>query len=492
MKRFAMVSVLVFTMVVFLFTLEGYSKKKDCPPDLQKITLKLATLAPGISVANEGMNTLRKSFDLVGPKFGICPELITYFGGVMGDDPQMIQKARAGQLDVLAITLNGLPLISNAFDILNMAYLIEDYGMFDYVINRTAPLINKVFWDNGWISLALVISDGPHDLYLNQPYRTLEELKKNLKAANYTGGPDDSFFRPLGIAQVPVGPTELFPSVRSGVINGALLPSAFTAGMQLYTSLKYIVHPSVRYSTSTAIMTKRKWETIPWDFRIYMATLQPAVSWGTCGIIKDLAYAFTEALIKHGCKKVVLTNEELKALRDPVLAYREKYVGNDKTKRELYNAVLKAIEEYKTGNPIEKQIFLADPTYKNFADKVNKVVETMGKYQKTRDLNILATLHKEKVLEKWRVYDAAVAQREFARTGNSKKLEEWMRIFYTPEVCDEIFSKHKDSLKKLFGSEKAVDERMEEAMLSYNTGAGFYKGFQKFGIESNRAVNKEE
>lgn len=489
MKRFSGSLFTVFAMLVILFPSEGYSKK-NCDPGLVPITLKMATLAPGVSVANEGIHAIQKAFDKFTPKFGICMDIIPYWGGVMGDDPQMIQKAKAGQLDMLAITLNGLPLISNSFDIINMAYLIEDYGMFDYVINKNATLLNQIYWDNGWIGLSLIISDGAHNLYMDRPLRTVEDLKNNLKAANYTGGPDESFYKAMGINQTPLGPTELFPSVRSGVVNAALLPSAFAAGMQLYTKLNYIVEPPVRYSTSTVIMAKRKWETLPWEFRVFMAFLQPAATWGGLFIIRDLTYAFMDALVKHGCKQVVLTKEELKAWKDQIATYREEYVGNDPLKRSLYNAILKSIQEYKTGNPIEKQMYLADPTCKNFPDKVLRIGEALKEFTKTRNPNVILNLDKEKVLEKWRVYDAVIAQMDYAKTGSPKKLEQWMRSFYVKDVCDEIFSKHLNEVKKLFGSEKAIMERMNEVVETYNIGSGFYKGFQKYGIEANDPSKK--
>lgn len=492
MKRFLLHRLFAVFLLVFSLSFDGFAKKlKECPPDSEKILIKLATLAPSGTFATEGIKVMGQCFDLVGPEFGFCTEFKGYFGGVMGDDPQMIQKARAGQLDMLATTLNGLPLIADVFDVFNMAYLIEDYGMFDYVMARNAPLINKVFWDNGWLSMALIVSDGPHDLYLAKEYRTIEELGKNLKAANYTGGPDDSFFKALRIPQLPCAPTDMFTSVRAKVMNAALLPAVFATGMQLYTTLPYIIKPTVRYSTSALILTKRKWETLPWDFRVFIAFLQPSCYYAGAGIVRDAAYAFMGAMVKHGSKQIVLTPEQLKLWKEQVAAYREKYIGNDKLRRELYNAIQKSIQEYKTSNPIEKQMYISDPTYRNFPDKVARIGQAMYRYINTRDPSEILKLHRDKVLEKWRVYDVVMAWEHYVKTGDHKLLEQWMRSYYIPEVVDEIFTKHMDSIKRLYGSEKAIKNRMKEVVQGYNIGAGFYKGFQKAGFEANKAVNKE-
>lgn len=447
----------------------------------QQITLKFATLAPSGTFANSAINSMQKCFDMIGPTFNIKVNVKGYYGGVMGDDPQMIQKARMGQLDMLATTLNGLPLIAKELELFNMAYLIEDFGMFDYIMRRNAPLINKLFYDNGWISLGLLISEGEHDLYLTKPLRTVNELK-GLKAVNYTGGPDDTFFKALGIPQTHVGPSEIYTSAKTGVINAALLPSAFVIGMQIYTCMPYIISPSVRVATSALMMSRKSWEKLPWDFRIYMATLQPGVYYAGAGIVRDASYAFKGAMLKQHCKEVKLSDAEFKEWSKYIEGYRKTFIGDDPKKSALYKEIVDTIKEYKTTNPIEKRMFLSDPTYKNFPDKIQRIGDALVKLMKTKDKSVVLKLDTDNILERWRVYDSIEAMEHYKKTGDNSKIKKWMKGFYIPEVVDEIFTKHFDIIKKLYSTEKAMNERMSEAAEAYKIGQGMYKGYQRNGL----------
>jgi len=139
---------------------------------------------------------------------------IPYYGGVMGDDNQMLQKAQMGQLDVVTPTVNAQPSISRKLEVVYMAYLVNDYGQFDRAMTAMKDF-NDVLWDKGFVNL-LELTEGIHDLYLAGSWRTPEALKNNVKACNYTGGPDDTFFRAHGIPQVPIQPPRCSPRSRQG------------------------------------------------------------------------------------------------------------------------------------------------------------------------------------------------------------------------------------------------------------------------------------
>lgn len=477
-------------LLLSIFTLSGslypeeihFKKDSGLKSDMTHITFKVATLAPGGTFASEAINTVKKNFYLIKERFGLDVNMIAYYGGVMGDDPQMVQKAKMGQLDMLGITLSGLSMIAKELEVINMAYLIEDYGMFDYIMTQNSALINDLFYKSGWISITLITSEGQHDLYLKDNLRTPEAMINNIKAANYTGGPDNTFFEAVGIPQNPIGATELYVSMKSGVTNAAILPSAFVIGMQIYSSAPFVIAPKIRISTSALVLTKRKWETVPWDFRTYLPILQPAGYYAGGGLVRDASFAFADALSKHGLKTITLTQAEQDELKKRVTAYREKFIGDDPVKRNIYNSILKSIAEYKSGNPVEKRIFQSDPTYINFPDKVENISKAVLEYRKTGNKELILKLHEDGILERWRAYDFLVACEHYIKTKDHSQLYKWMKKFYISEVTDEIFTKHLDSVYRLFGTKEALDNRMEEFSKAYELAQGYYHGFQKAGF----------
>lgn len=443
------------------------------------VNLKFGTLAPRGTTATHAVEMTDEIFEFLGKRIGTRVKITGYYGGVMGDDPQMIQKAQSGQLDMLAIVLNGMTTAVKDIDVFNLAYLIENYGQFDYVMRKNAVSINNLFFKKRWVSFSLITTEGSHDLYMPKPYRTIKELQDNLKASNYTGGPDDSFYKPLNISQTPVGPTEFYPAVKAGVCNAGIIPAAFVIGMQIYTVLPYIVKPAIRIPTSSIIIAKRKWDTLPWNFRVYMAAMQPMFYYFTAGLMRDAAAAYENALFKHGSIMVKLTPEEEKAWKKPVLDYRKTYLQVDSGKTELYNMIIKSLEEYESGNSPEKAINENDPTWKYFPEKIAKIADAFGVYLKTGSKTELANLEKQKVVEKWRLYDWIVACESYIKTGNPAELKKWMKSFYVTEIVDDIFNNHMENVKALFGTKQALNDRVEEFQRFYSVGGKSYKGYQK-------------
>jgi len=441
----------------------------------ESLRLKFGTLGPkGTNVTT----ALESALDLLGmacKHLGHEIKVIPYYGGVMGDDPQMMQKAKMGQLDLITPTSNGLPSVSLGIEVLYMAFLVNNYGEFDYVMKKIRGY-NDLLFKHGWVPW-IILTEGMHDLYLNGPYRTPIELQKKITGVNHSGGTDDCFYAPLGITQIPVSPAELFTSFRMKIANAVIAPSMFIIGMQIYTALPYIVEPSIHTAGTAVIMTKQKWETMPWDIRIFFAGLQPLLYYVVNGQMRDGASAFLSAMYKYGSKKVKLTDSELKAIKDLVVAYRTKYLGNDSVKQKYYKLISDAVTEYENINPLEKKMYDRDPTYKNFPSSLLQVAKALRAYRDRGSKAELLVLHKNTIIEKWRIYDWLVASEKLIKTGNVKPLKKWMASYYIKDVVNEIFSRHIDMVKKLYGSKKALRNRLDEYITYLESKS--YKGFQK-------------
>lgn len=449
---------------------------EENPCQLQAIRLKVGTLAPKGSFATMAVDFLDKYLRYA-RRMGAATKVDVYYGGVMGNDPQMIQKALLGQLDVLTPTINGLSLIAEELLTFSMAFLIENYGQYDYIMKKNSVYINNLLYRNGWLSLNLVATEGPHQLYLNKPYRAPKELRENLSAVNYTGGPDETFYTALNIPQVPVQPTEMYTAFRTKASNAVILPSAFVIGMQIYTTLSYVIDPPVRLAVTLTVVTKKKWETMPWNLRIYIASLQPAMYYFAY-LVRDADAAYSQAMYSYGTKKVALKPEEFNEWRKAVNEYRKVYLGNDKKKLDIYNKIVKGIEEYKSGYPVERAIYERDKTFRECPDNFIKLSKALKEYCRTGSKNALAELEKGKVVEKWRFYDYIDACEKYINSGRPDELKKWMGSYYAEEVVEEIFSKHLDSIKTIFGTKEALRTRVEEISDLFDTGTS-YKGFQK-------------
>ena len=89
----------------------------------------------------------------------------------------------------------------------------------------------------------------------------------------------------------------------------------------------------------------------------------------------------------------------------------------------------------------------------------------------------LKALEKQKVIEGWKLYDWVAASEEYIKTGKPDKLKKWMKSFFIDDIIDELFEKHSDVVRKMFGSRKGVNAILGSfrKYLDYPK----YKGYQK-------------
>ncbi len=464
-------------VLLFLFTL-------PCLPDAnaqKKVRLKFGTLAPRGTSVSAGVELMQNMFNYAPFQklMGTEVKYKMYWGGIMGDEPQMIQKAKMGQLDVITISLNSLSLVCKELEPLAMAYLLTDYGEFDYVMSKTKKFINDAYYKNGWIVLNLCTTEGVHNFYIPGPYKTPEELKKNIIAGNYSGEADDTFYKALGIPQTAVQPSDAFVMFKQGLVNGGLTPSIMVVGMQMYIDMKYMVTPCIRMSPNGFAFPRRRWDTLPGELKAFYIVMQPFLYYGAGGMMRDSANAYTESLLKYGVKELKLSPKELKVWKDRVVAYRKTYLGNDKKKIELYNMIMKAKEEYKKGKSLEEAIYKKDKKYKYFVDGMRKLGKALATYQKNGSLKKLKSLEKQRIIENWRIYGWLAASEHYMKTGKTDRLKKWMKSFFNDKEVDKLFTKDAAAMKKVFGSRKNISAILGSFRQYLETDR--YKGFQKTG-----------
>jgi len=236
----------------------------------------------------------------------------------------------------------------------------------------------------------------------------------------------------------------MFPSFKAGLSNAVILPSMFVIGMQIYTALPYIVQPPIRTSMTAPMITRQAFERLPNGFRIAFLAITPFIHWNINGTMRDGAVAFTKAMLKYGSKVISLSPEELKAWKEPCLAYRVAYLGNDKEKRDAYEKISAALAGYDTS--IEKAIFEADPSYANFR-KAKKVADALETYIKTGSKEELGKLESDHVIEKWRLYDLIGASEEIIKTGTTDNFVAWLANYRAKGEMEKYALPYKNDIK---------------------------------------------
>src|SRR5688572_5155395 len=110
-------------------------------------TIRLATLAPAGSswdkVFRAWNNSLKK-------ETGGAVQFQFFAGGIQGDEHDVINKMKLGQLDASGLTSIGLGQIARPVTILQLPGIFENYGQLNKVRDKLAPEFEGMFVKEGY------------------------------------------------------------------------------------------------------------------------------------------------------------------------------------------------------------------------------------------------------------------------------------------------------------------------------------------------------
>jgi hypothetical protein len=264
-----------------------------------------------------------------------------------------------------------------------------------------------------------------------------------------------------------------------GMVNADVSPALWINGVQLYAirPMLTIVQPSFFTGAAGVLLTRSKFEQIPWDFKIGVVGMLPLLMYVASGQLRDGHYAFMNAMFKYGVKKQILSKGETMAWKDPLVAYHETYLKKNPSRRDSYEMIRRILNDYRKSPSIEKAIYESDPEYKDFPKKLNVIAGAIRAYIEKGSLEEVSSLEEKRVIESWRIYEPLKAAEKLAQTGDASDLKAWTLKFLPDEIVEEAFSNHMDEIKRLYGSKEAIKTRAKE-WLAYIESKK-YKGYQK-------------
>ncbi|MBW1988289.1 MAG: TRAP transporter substrate-binding protein DctP [Deltaproteobacteria bacterium] len=274
-------------------------------------------------------------------------EIKVYWGGVMGDDEDVIRKMEQGILDGSGFTAQGTAQVCPEMQVLSLPFLFNDYGEVDYVRERTAPLFAEYLEKKGYHLLAW----GDQDF--DQVYSTdknMSELAQwqGARCALWSGPLEEALITALGAEPVPLDVPELSRAARRGVLNVAIGPAVWVVGAQLHNVARYILPIRIRYSPSIIVVKQEAWEALPEKYRTRI----------TANKRRNLAVFYSEvrkdnekylrAMFTYGVKKVQMKPGELAKMKKRTRPLWDELAGVLYS-RDLLVHIQDLLNEYRAG-----------------------------------------------------------------------------------------------------------------------------------------------
>ncbi|MFH0953232.1 MAG: TRAP transporter substrate-binding protein DctP [Verrucomicrobiota bacterium] len=232
-------------------------------PPAAKYTLKFATLAPEGSAWMVKFDEVKKE---VSEATGGQVLIKSYPGGVLGEEKDVLFKAKVGQVDGGGFMGYGVSTICPAARAMMMPLTFDSFEEVDAVFAKMMPYLETECVQHNFVALGWT-EVGFNYVYSAKPVRGLADLR----AAKPWSIPNDETMTALFNAGkvstilVPVG--DVLTALQTGLIETIYSPPLAAVALQWFTKVKYRNDLRLLYTFGGLFVARSSWEKIPADLR---------------------------------------------------------------------------------------------------------------------------------------------------------------------------------------------------------------------------------
>ncbi|SHI93632.1 TRAP-type C4-dicarboxylate transport system, substrate-binding protein [Desulfatibacillum alkenivorans DSM 16219] len=274
--------------------------------------------------------------------------LKTYFGGIMGDDEDVLKKVQAGQLEAAGSGAQLAFMVCPDLGVTSLPFLFNNYDEVDYIRKAMYPAFDEIT-QSGGLKLLLWLDQGFDQIYsVDKPIASLESFE-NMKFLTWCGDIEVSFIETMGASAVPVDVPEFNASIRKGLAEAYIGPPIWGVSTQMYAVLRYINTTNVRYSPAVFVVSMEAWNALPAEYQKRISAQRE--SWQTPFIEGSRAdnKKCLEAMLKYGVQKVETPPEVLEALKKKSRPLYDK-MADRVYSRKILTQTERLLEEYRASH----------------------------------------------------------------------------------------------------------------------------------------------
>ena len=225
----------------------------------QEMRLRIGTVVPRGSLWHDTLRYIAQDWQrIVGPGLRV----VIHPDSQLGDETDMVRKARGGIIEAVGLSSVGLSRIDRSVACLQVPMLLESYEELDYVRERVAADLERriemrgfkvLHWaDGGWVYL-----------FTRQAARTPDDLRR-LRMFTSAGDPDtERLYKDFGFDVVPHSATDLVPMLQAGKLEAFAMPPLFVQLQELYKLAPNMTDVRWVPLVGGTVITLTAWERLP-------------------------------------------------------------------------------------------------------------------------------------------------------------------------------------------------------------------------------------
>jgi TRAP-type transport system periplasmic protein len=225
----------------------------------QPIDIKMATLAPKDSPWCDVLVKMGERWKSI---TNGNVKLTLYAGGVMGDEPDTVNKLRVKLIQAVALTGAGMGEIEKGVAALQIPMMFDSYEELDYVRDRLAPTLEKRIEANGFVVLNWGDAGWVY-FFADKPMPRLADMR-NLKMFSWAGSNDEfELWKANGFHPVALAATDIQMGLKTGLIDVIPTTPLYALWNQCFTLAKYMTDVKWAPLVGATLVSKAVWDKIP-------------------------------------------------------------------------------------------------------------------------------------------------------------------------------------------------------------------------------------
>jgi TRAP-type C4-dicarboxylate transport system substrate-binding protein len=188
------------------------------------------------------------------------PRFNVFTDGSQGGEAEMVRRMRIGQLQAALLSVVGLRDIEPSIAALqNLPLAFRSWEELDYVREKMRPGMEKKFLDKGYVVLAWGDA-GWVRFFSKQAAFSPEDFKKMKFFAWGAEAEQQEIMKSLGYTPVPLEPSDILPSIQTGMINVVPSTPYFALASQIYNTAPHMLEINWAPIVGAFVITKKSWD----------------------------------------------------------------------------------------------------------------------------------------------------------------------------------------------------------------------------------------
>jgi TRAP-type C4-dicarboxylate transport system substrate-binding protein len=224
-----------------------------------EIVLKFALLVPRTPEATIEVKKVNKRLaELTGGKV----QVRVYWGGVAGDDKDVLRKMRMGQIDGTAIGLDVLSQVVRECLVLMTPGLFVNYEQVDAVRDALASEFNDEAYKNGFVPL--VWGDvGRLRIFSKNKITKVSDFKQARPWLYTESQMLKEFYKQIGATGVPLGIAEVYGSMQTGMIDTYWATAILATALRWHSTSNFVSGQGLGFIGGAIVYRRGAWDPLP-------------------------------------------------------------------------------------------------------------------------------------------------------------------------------------------------------------------------------------